>query len=250
MSRGGDPSPRFVRGDICAEQENRRMSPRFILSIPVFAAVLLALLAWPGESRASEQQEQVDKAVEVVNRFARDPEMEWIRNHAQKAHGIMIVPTMVKGGFILGGSGGTGVMLSKNTQDGTWSYPAFYAMGSVTLGLQIGGEVSEIIILFMTEKGRDAMLTREFKLGGDVSVAAGPIGGGAKAQTADAYAFSRTKGVYGGLNIEGAVIEIRDEWNESYYGEPVSPATIFVKRGVSNPNADSLRASVANLKPE
>jgi lipid-binding SYLF domain-containing protein len=223
------------------------MPARIILS--VCALVLLVIATNPIQARASEQQEQVDKAVEVIDRFARDPEMEWIRNNAPEAKAIMIVPQMVKGGFILGGSGGTGVMLSRN-EDGTWSYPAFYSMGSVTLGLQIGGEISEIIILFMTTKGRDAMLTREFKLGGDVSVAAGPIGGGAKAQTADAYAFSRTKGIYGGLNIEGAVIEVRDSWNEAYYGKPVQPSAILVERSVANAAADPLRAAVAKLKPE
>ena len=110
------------------------------------------------------------------------------------------------------------------------------------IGLQIGADASEIILMVMTEKGLTAMLSTEFKLGADVSVAAGPVGASAKAQTADVLAFGRSKGAFGGISIEGAVISPRDKWNAAYYGKPVSPVDILVRRTVSNPQADSLRA--------
>jgi lipid-binding SYLF domain-containing protein len=92
-----------------------------------------------------------------------------------------VAPSIIKGGFIWGGSGGTGVFLVRNEKTGNWSEPAFYTIGSVTFGLQIGGEASEVVILAMSEKAVDSLLSSSFKLGGDASIALGPIGAGAKA---------------------------------------------------------------------
>ncbi len=103
--------------------------------------------------------------------------------------------------------------------------------------------------MVMTENGIDALLSSEFKLGADVSVAAGPVGAGAKAQTADIIAFSRTKGIYGGINVEGAVVKIRNDRNRAYYGRGVRPTDIFVTRSVSNPGAEGLRQTIAQVSP-
>ncbi len=215
-----------------------------------FGCLAIVLLFGLGASPAraevdAEQQATVNKAVDTVKRFAADPDMQWFRNNIGKAKGILIVPVSVKGGFIIGGSGGVGVFLDRGEAD-DWSYPAFYQLGSITFGLQAGGDVSEIAMLVMSEKGRNALLTTEFKLGGDVSVAAGPVGAGAKALTADVVAFSRTKGgVFAGLNVEGSVVNPKENWNSLYYGQPVTPNQILVSRTVTNPNADALRAAVA-----
>ncbi len=188
----------------------------------------------------------VDASTNAVNTFTVDPDMKWFRDNMSKAKGVLIVPQLIKGGLIFGGSGGSGVLLVKG--DGNiWSDPAFYTMGSGTVGFQIGVEVSEIILMIMTERGVDAMLTSSFKLGGDVSIAAGPIGAGAKAQTADILAFSRTKGIYGGVNIEGAVLKTRDDWNHDYYGSQTAPREILIKRTETSSHADELRSAVANL---
>ena len=188
----------------------------------------------------------VDAATTSVNTFTIDPDMKWFRDNMSNAKGVLIVPQLVKGGFIFGGSGGSGVLLAKG--DGNiWSDPAFYTMGSGTVGFQIGVEVSEIILMVMTDKGVDALLTSSLKLGGDISIAAGPIGAGAKAQTADILAFSRTKGIYGGVNIEGAVLKIRNDWNHDYYGRDTAPRAILIERSATNSHADELRKAVANL---
>ena len=188
----------------------------------------------------------VDSATDSVNTFTVDPDMQWFRDNMGNAKGVLVVPSLVKGGFIFGGSGGSGVLLTKGDNN-LWSDPAFYTMGSGTVGFQIGVEVSEIILMVMTDRGVDALLTSSFKLGGDVSIAAGPIGAGAKAQTADILAFSRSKGIYGGVNIEGAVLKIRNDWNQDYYGKPTSPREILIEAAVTNPHADTLRSAVANL---
>jgi len=221
----------------------KRFNPAKVFVLLMAAFVLGACTS----DTEDEQQALVDNANASAKRFSADPDMAWFRDNLDDAEGILIIPTSLKAGFIIGGSGGSGVMLARRP-DIEWSYPAFYTMGSVTFGLQIGGEVSEIVLVIMSKAGRDAMLTNEFKLGADISVAAGPVGAGAKAQTADVLAFSRTKGgLYGGLNLEGAVIATREGWNRAYYGEDVRAIDILITGTASNPGADPLRETVANI---
>ncbi len=221
----------------------KRSDPVRILVLLMLAFVLGACAS----DTEDEQQALVDNANASAKRFAADPDMAWFRDNLDDAEGVLIIPTMIKAGYIIGGSGGSGVMLVRRPET-QWSYPAFYTMGSVTFGLQIGGEVSEIVLVIMSKAGRDAMLTNEFKLGADISVAAGPVGAGAKVQTADVLAFSRTKGgLYGGLNIEGAVIATREGWNRAYYGEDARAIDILITGTASNPGADPLRETVANI---
>jgi lipid-binding SYLF domain-containing protein len=221
----------------------KRSNPVKILVLFMLAFALGACTS----DTEDEQQALVENANASAKRFSADPDMAWFREHLDDAEGLLIIPTSIKGGFIIGGSGGSGVMLARRP-DIEWSYPAFYTMGSVTFGLQIGGEVQEIVLVIMSKAGRDAMLTNEFKLGADISVAAGPVGAGAKAQTADVLAFSRTKGgLYGGLNLEGAVIATREGWNRAYYGEDVRAIDILITGTASNPGADPLRQTVADI---
>ncbi len=194
-------------------------------------------------------EELVAKATAVYKSFMQDPNMSWFRDHVGKAKGIFIVPQMLRGGFIIGGSGGSGVLCAQDFNTGRWSYPAFYTMGSVSLGLQVGAEASEVILLVMTDKGLNAMLSTEFKLGGDVSVAAGPVGGTAKVQTADIIAYGRSQGIFGGISIEGAVIAPRSAWNMEYYGAPVSPVDILIRQNVANPQAEALRKALPRPGP-
>jgi lipid-binding SYLF domain-containing protein len=221
----------------------KRSNPVKILVLFMLAFALGACTA----DTEDEQQALVENANASAKRFSADPDMAWFRDNLDDAEGLLIIPTSLKAGFIIGGSGGSGVMLARRSER-EWSYPAFYTMGSVTFGLQIGGEVQEIVLVIMSKAGRDAMLTNEFKLGADISVAAGPVGAGAKAQTADVLAFSRTKGgLYGGLNLEGAVIATREGWNRAYYGEGVRAIDILITGTASNPGADPLRETVANI---
>ena len=213
--------------------------------------LLVCIQALPlADARATDASDTADtqalvlKSDAVFRSFLADPNMSWFQDNVNRALGIFIVPQMLRGGFIIGGSGGSGVFLSRDPQTGVWSYPAFYTMGSVSIGLQIGADASEIVMMIMTEKGRDAMLSTEFKLGADVSVAAGPVGATAKAQTADVLAFGRSKGVFGGLSIEGAIIAPRSTWNHAFYGQTVEPVDILIQHSVSNPQADQLRKAM------
>jgi len=97
----------------------------------------------------------------------------------------------------------------------------------------------------MTERGMEKLLASSFKLGADLTVAAGPVDGGAKAQTADVLTYTRSKGAFGGMSIDGTVVKTRDKLNEAYYGKPASPTDIIIRKSVSNPQADKLRSAVA-----
>jgi lipid-binding SYLF domain-containing protein len=197
-----------------------------------------------------EQQLLVDEARMVVDTFAADPEMAWFRGYLKDAKGVLILPDLYKGAWFLGGSGGRGALVVRDQDTGKWIGPAFYTMGSVSFGLQFGGQKSEAIILVMTQKGIKSMQKTSVKLGGDLSVAAGPVGIGAQGATApslkvDYLTFTRSMGAFIGISLDGAVIDENYDWNKAYYGKPVRPADIIVAGGATNPNASKLRSAVA-----
>ena len=204
----------------------------------------LALSAHADE--AVKQQVLVDKAKATFQTFMADENMTWLHENLKEAKGLLIVPSMLKGAYIIGGTGGSGVLVVRNEKTGDWSQPAFYTMGSVTFGLQIGGEAAEVIMVARTQRALDSLYASSFKLGGDTSVAAGPVGVGAKSNVlADFVSFTRSKGAFAGVSLEGAVIKIRNEWNAAYYGKEVRPVDIVVKQSVSNPGSAELRAALA-----
>ena len=189
-----------------------------------------------------EEQGIVDKSLVTFRNFMADKEMEWFQKNLKDTKALLIVPNLLKAGFILGGSGGSGVLVARDEKTGDWSQPAFYMIASVTFGLQIGGESAEVIMMIRTQKALDALFTTDFKLGGDASVAAGPVGVGTKANvTADVVSFAKSKGLFAGLNLEGSVIKVSDNSNQAYYGKAVSPVDIIVKNAASNPGSASLR---------
>ena len=195
---------------------------------------------------ATEQQGLVDKARVTFESFMADKNQSWLQENLNQAKGLIIIPSLLKAGFVVGGSGGSGLLIVKDDKTGQWSQPAFYTLGSGTFGLQIGAEAAEIIMMVRTQKAVDRLLTSSFKLGADTSIAVGPVGAGAKTNVvADILSFSRTKGAYAGVSLEGSVFNTKDKWNEAFYGKAVSPADIIVKRSVSNPGSKALRESVA-----
>ena len=211
-----------------------------------FALPLSALLVFVGVSTAalaqSEQQKLVDRADKTLSNFLRDPDMTWLQQNIGRAKAVMIAPEVVKAGFIFGGSGGRAVTLARDEKTGKWGGPAFYTLATASVGFQAGVSVSEVVTLVMTEKGLNSLLAPSVKLGGDASVAAGPIGAGAKADVvADFVSFSRAKGLYGGLNLDGTVIAISNEWNEAYYNKKgILPPDILVRMTARNKGGDKL----------
>jgi lipid-binding SYLF domain-containing protein len=215
-------------------------------------AGLLILTAAPAAiaSDRDDAQAIVDKARVTFNDFMHDDNYTWLHENLKNAKGLLIFPQVLKAGFFLGGSGGTGVLVVRNEKTCDWSNPAFYTIGSVTLGLQIGGESAEVIMMAMSQKAIDSLYSSSLKLGGDASVAVGPIGEGAKANiTADFISFAKSKGIYAGVNLEGAVVEVRDSLNSGYYGEAVRPVDIIVRNDVHNMGSMELLATIKRESP-
>jgi SH3 domain-containing YSC84-like protein 1 len=208
----------------------------------VGAIVLAAFSAASTQAIAqSEQQELVNAAETTFSNFTRDPDMTWLQQHFGDAKAVVIAPKIVKAGWIFGGAGGRAVVFARNSQTGRWVGPSFYNIGAASVGFQAGLSLSETITLVMTEKGLNSLLANSVKLGGDASIAAGPIGAGANSDiTTDFVAFSRSKGIYGGLNLEGSVIAVANDWNRSYYGSDVLPPDILVRASAHNAQADRL----------
>ncbi len=208
-----------------------------------FLCLILILFSIVSESSGGEyykQQALIDQATVTFKSFLSDPNMTWFRSHLSTCKGLLIVPQLLKGAFIIGAEGGTGVLVARDQYTGQWSQPAFYNLVSVSFGLQAGAQSAQIILMIMTDKGLDALLSTSIKLGADVSIAAGPYGAGAKAETVDVLAFSRAKGIFGGISIEGAIITPKDSWNIAYYQKNVRPVDIIVRKIVKNPYSDKL----------
>ncbi len=209
---------------------------------------LWVLAGVAGADDRLEARQLVERAKLTLDRFMAAGEMGAFRNLLKKAQGVFIAPQVLKGAFIFGASGGSGVLLARD-REGTWRGPAFYTLGEGSFGLQIGGEASEVVLLIMTQRGVTTLLSDSVKLGVDIGVAVGPVGAGADASTAnlsaDIITFSKSKGLYGGISLEGAVVVTRGDWNSAYYGSSVRPTDILVRKSVSSPHAASLVNAVA-----
>ena len=211
------------------------------------AALFLTTAAPVYASDSAGAQEIVNKASVTFRDFMRDDNYSWLREHLKDAKGLLIFPLVLKAGFFLGASGGTGVLLGRDSKTGEWSQPAFYTIGAASFGLQLGIEGAEIVVLMRTQKAVDSLLTSSFKLGGDISAAGGPQGVGVKSDvTAHFISFARAKGVFIGLDLEGSVISVRESLNQTYYGRAVTPEDIIVKNEVSNNASEVLRAALKN----
>ena len=219
---------------------------------PVLAclfALLLGVVDAPPAAALSGQQELIDKSRITFDKLITHEEFTELPNYVRQAKALLIFPSLIKGGFIIGGEGGTGVLVVRDQARG-WSDPAFYTLAAGSLGLQIGGQVSEVVFTIMSENALNAVLDNQMKFGGDVSIAAGPLGKTLEASTttnleADVYSFGKTAGLFGGVSFEGAGILKRDSWNEGYYGAGATPYAIVVERKFTNPNTQALRDALA-----
>jgi SH3 domain-containing YSC84-like protein 1 len=209
------------------------------------AVALLALTFLSPATAQSDQQKLFDSAQKTLDNFLKDPQMSWLQQNFGRAKGVLIAPQVVKAGFIFGGSGGRAVLLARDAASGKWRGPVFYTMATASVGFQAGIAASENVTLVMSEKGVNTLLAPSMKLGGDASVAVGPVGAGAAGDvTSDFIAFARSKGVYGGLNLDGTVITASNDWNNAYYGKTVLPPDVLVRGTVQSKQAARILADV------
>ncbi len=228
-------------------QDDKQRHPLFFW----MTAFLFTCLCWtPAWADSLEEQQLVEKAKHTVDSFMNDPTFNWFHKHAKDAKALVIIPQQLKAAFFLGVDGGSGVLVARDEETGKWSEPAFYVLGGLSFGAQFGGEASEVIIMAMTQGALEKLYSSSFKLGGDISYAVGPHGGaGVEGATsanlnADFLSFSRSRGVYLGISLEGSLISVDDDANEAYYGKKVRPVDILVTKSVKNKHSDGLRQAI------
>jgi lipid-binding SYLF domain-containing protein len=214
------------------------------------AAVAVPTLARADDAR--DAQQLVEKAKLSLEAFLADPDMSGgLRSLVRRGTAVLIYPQVLRGAFIIGVSGGSGVLLARDEKANTWGGPAFYTIGEASFGLQAGGDAAEIVLVALTERGIAALQSSSVKLGTGFAIAVGPVGAGAEAATvglsADIISYTRTKGLYAGLSLNGAVVATRGGLNHAYYGKEVSPTEILIRRTVTNPQAAPLIEVVAKV---
>ncbi len=219
---------------------------QFIALLLVILSFALAPAAASADNTRQKAESLVRQATETIGFFSSDDHYDGLWKQAARAKAIIVIPENIKAGFLFGGSGGTAVMIARN-DDGSWSGPTFLSVGSFSFGLQAGGQVSEIVLLAMTNRGKERLLSTSAKLGADVSIAAGPLGGGAEVKTADILAYARSRGLYGGLTVEGSVLDVKTKWNRAYYGADISAYDVVYRGVEDNPASLPLRRAAARL---
>lgn len=212
------------------------------LSSVVIALAVVAVAHGP--ARAEGLQDQVDQAAEVIARFRDLPETQIPDAVLRDAKGLAVL-TVLKAGFIFSGQGGWGVVVAR--QGTGWSGPSGIGTGGAGFGFQVGAQVTEYVIVLNTPAAVDAFARgANVALGGELSVAAGPVGRAVGADVmpvAAVYTYSRTQGLYAGVSLEGTVIAARDEANREYYGKAVTPKEIL--SGAVKPPAGAAKLATA-----
>ncbi len=209
-----------------------------------FLAVgLCVCLALPAFAQQKEA-ERLHDSYEVMREVTGMPDKGIPRDLLNKAECVIVVPSVKKAAFVVGASYGRGVMTCRTGPDwrGPWSAPAFYAIEGGSFGLQIGGEATDFVLLVMNEKGAKSVLTSKVKLGGDASAAAGPVGRATSAETdivmnAEILSWSRNKGLFAGISLEGSTLRSDDDANKNLYGKDLNAKQIIVDKAVKTPPA-------------
>jgi SH3 domain-containing YSC84-like protein 1 len=216
----------------------------------LFAAALAVAgavsLASPAARAQGAQQELVDRATLAAQDMLNDHDGRDAQNVLRRSRAVMICPRVFRAGFIIGGAGGGCVLLARDG-GGSWSAPAFYGMTSGSLGFQAGIQDAEVMMLILTEKGLDAVMDSQFKIGADADIAFVTVGGGVEGATtaavgADIVSFARTRGLFGGLTLGGTILASRTDWNQAYYGQALAGRQIVVQMAANNPGAGPLRS--------
>lgn len=217
------------------------MRRRSNLVIRRFVFVAIASCIAVANARAATEQELVDQSVDILKKFYEMPEQGMPRRVMNNARGLAII-RVLKAGFIFSGKGGQGVLVAR-TANG-WSGPSFIGLGGAGWGLQAGGQISDFIFVLNTDAAvRAFSRDGNVKLGADVSVAAGPVGRdvqGDVLSTAAVYTYSRSKGLFAGLSLEGAIIATQKTANDRYYGRVVGARTILSGNVAPPPGAARL----------
>ncbi|HMB70325.1 MAG TPA: lipid-binding SYLF domain-containing protein [bacterium] len=190
------------------------------------------------DEKMSDEQERAQMAAEVLSAAVTSEDGAIPEALLRKAWGVAVVPHVVKGAFGVGGRWGKGLVTCR-TKDGRWSAPSFVSMGGASYGFQIGVEATDLILVFTDRSGLEGLLEDKVKLGADAGLTAGPIGRKAEAGTnltldSAIYSYSRSKGLFAGVALDGAVMTVDEEANGKAYGKDVSADALLHGKADSN----------------
>jgi SH3 domain-containing YSC84-like protein 1 len=230
-----------------ARKENRMLTRARFLSIAALMAVTMAVA--PVARAQTRQQVTIDGARKVLNDLRHDKAFGNAAQLMHQAKAVFIVPKLLKGGFIVGGEGGNGVLMVRH--GGGWSNPGFYALGAASFGLQAGLEQSEVIMLIMTQKGLDGVLRDQFKIGAQAGISVVTLGSGVEgaiggASLPDVVVWSSSTGLYGGLTVDGSVIRAEPNQDAAYYGRRVTPRDVLFGT-MESPHSAPLRRELNGI---
>jgi lipid-binding SYLF domain-containing protein len=224
------------------------MNRRTVLAGTAAAIASPFLAAVPALADA-RRQSLVDQSLRSASKVLSGKDYPDALRNMGKARAVIIVPELVQGGFILGAAGGRGVLVGR-TSPNHWTYPAFYNLGSGSVGFQAGAKVSEIVFIILTEKGLAAILDHKYKFGAEagvtmVAVGIGLEGASTAATGADIVAYASSNGLFAGASLEGSYIDPDNDWNALYYGAGATGRQIVMDGRYSNPGAEPLRQFLA-----
>ena len=211
----------------------------------LLAAAAFVFAPWAAAHAQVEQQSVVDRATLTVQDLMVDARQGNPQGALQNARAVMVCPQVFRAAFIFGGSGGDCVLVARDGA-GSWSYPAFYGIGSGSAGMQAGIQDSEILMIILTAKGLGAVMDSQFKFGADAGIAIASIGAGVEGATtaglgADIVVAAKSRGLFAGISLQGSVMTTRTSWNRAYYGRDLAARSIVMDMAASNPGADPLR---------
>ena len=224
-------------------------------STTTLAFVTLSFLALAPPARAqSDQADRIRESRTVFDEIMNAPDKAIPGSVLDRAEAIAIFPSTLKGGFIVGGHRGRGVLSVRNREDATWSPPAFLSLTGASFGAQIGGQAVDIVLVIMNRRGVENLLRNQFKIGGDASAAVGPVGRTAEASTdiqlrAEILSYSRARGLFAGVSVNGSSIREDRDANEAFYGQPFRTRQVVLDGQAKTPqSADAVEQWIGTLK--
>ncbi|MBP7777967.1 MAG: lipid-binding SYLF domain-containing protein [Acidobacteria bacterium] len=215
------------------------------------ALALAALTAQPLAQEGVKESDRIKEAIVVLDEVMAAGDSSVPRNILEKAEAIAVFPSLVKAGFVVGGSRGHGVISVRDTKSGAWSSPAFLTITGGSIGFQIGAQAIDLVLVVQNRRGLEQLLKNQFKIGASASVAAGPVGRDAQASTdiqlrAQILSYSRTRGLFAGVSLAGSTIRQDRDANERFYGVAYRTGQIVTQGlgGAPEPSSD-WRAALA-----
>lgn len=220
--------------------------------LPFLLSLIVLSFSFSSVKSQDKQKEQtkIEASIKVLQDFGKMKE-SIPRELMEMTQGIIIVPKLINAGFVVGGKRGRGIAMVK-LEDGTWSDPVFVTITGGSVGLQIGVQAVDLVLVFKSRETLQNIDKSSFTLGGDVSVTAGPLGRSSTASTdakleAEVYSYSRSKGLFAGISLGGSVISIDENANNAFYGEDQSTKTLFSNTTSTSESVQQLKDVLKNM---